>query len=99
MENQCPQCGRKIYFEGLCLKCREENKQKEILALDESGLTEKIAEVTKDGFDEKLCLLLIRLRGINTEKLAEEAWKKRELTLPAVYNDASEELTDRKSVV
>lgn len=93
MENQCPQCGRKIYFEGLCLKCREENKQKEILALDESGLTEKIAEVTKDGFDEKLCLLLIRLRGINTEKLAEEAWKKRELTLPAVYNDASEELT------
>ncbi len=91
MQYQCPQCGRTIRYEGLCLNCREENKQKEILSLSDEELAAKTAEVTADGFDEDLCRLLIRLRGINTEKLAEYAWQRRIFNCPEVYKDMSDE--------
>lgn len=91
--NECPQCGRKIRYSGLCLQCQKENKEKAILSLDEAGLAEKTAEVLESGFDEDLCRLLIRLRDINTEKLAEAAWEQREFDCPEVFKDASDELT------
>lgn len=92
--NQCRQCGRTIGFQGLCLRCRIENERNAILALNDEELAAKTAEVTANGFDEDLCLRLIALRGINTEKIAEYCWEKREFGLPEVFKDASDKLTD-----
>lgn len=91
---KCPQCGRNIPFEGLCNKCKIENEENAILALNEKELEEKTAEVIADGFNEALCKLLIRLRGVNTEKIAEYAWDHRKLDCPEVYKDASDKVVN-----
>lgn len=92
--NKCPQCGRNIPYEGLCNKCTIENEENAILALDEKELEAKTAEVISDGFKEDLCRLLIRLRGINTEKLADYAWEHQKLDCPEVYKDASDKVVN-----
>ncbi len=30
---KCKQCGREIYFDGICISCRAENEKNRILAL------------------------------------------------------------------
>ena len=95
LTNKCPQCGRAIGFKGLCLKCRIENERNAILALNDEELAAKTAEVTADGgFDDSLCLRLIALRGINTEKIAQYCWENREFGLPEVFKDASDKVAD-----
>ncbi len=92
MPNQCPQCGRTIQYNGLCLECQRENKERAVLALNDEELKSKAAEVCADGFDMDLCRLLIRLRGINTEDIAKYAWERREFDCPEVYKDMSDEV-------
>ena len=94
LNNQCPQCGRAIGFKGLCLKCRIENERNAILALNDEELAAKTAEVIADGFDDDLCLRLIALRNINTDKIAEYCWENREFGLPEVFKDASDKVTE-----
>ena len=51
MENKpqhCHQCGREIYFDGICVSCRAENKKNEILALNEDEIAAKIDEIFKE---------------------------------------------------
>lgn len=92
MESKCPQCGAIIRFQGLCLKCQKENEEKEILEMSAEELEEKINELA-DDYDEDQCKLLIRLRGINTEKLARAAWENEELGFAPVYKDAPDDVT------
>lgn len=95
LTNQCLQCGRAIGFKGLCLKCRIENERNSILALNDEELAAKTAEViANDSFDDDLCLRLIALRNINTEKIAEYCWENREFGLPEVFKDASDSVTN-----
>lgn len=94
MMYKCPQCGRNIPYEGLCNKCKIENEENAILALNEKELEEKTAEVIADGFNEDLCLLLIRLRGVNTEKIADYAWEHRKLDCLEAFKDASDKVVN-----
>lgn len=91
MESKCPQCGRTIRFQGLCLKCQKENEEKEILEMSAEELEDAVDELA-DDYDEDRCRLLIRLRGINTEKLARTAWEDEELDFPPVFKDAPDDV-------
>ena len=45
MENKpqhCKQCGREIYFDGICANCRAENEKNKILAFTEDEINAKI---------------------------------------------------------
>lgn len=91
MDYKCLQCGRTIRFQGLCLKCQKENEEREILEMSAEELEEAIDELT-DDYDEDRCRLLIRLREINTEKLARAAWEDEELDFPLVFKDAPDDV-------
>lgn len=91
MESKCPQCGRTIRYQGLCLKCQKENEEKAILEMSAEELEEAIDELA-DDYDEDKCRLLVRLRGINTEKLARAAWEDEELDFPPVFKDAPDDV-------
>lgn len=90
--SKCPQCGATIRFEGLCLKCRKENEEKAILEMSAEKLEDEINNLA-ENYDEDKCKLLIRLRGINTERLARTAWENEELTFAPVYKDAPDDVT------
>lgn len=91
MESKCPQCGRTIRFQGLCLKCQKENEEKAILEMSTEELEEAIDELA-DDYNEDKCRLLVRLRGVNTEKLARAAWEDEELDFPPVFKDAPDDV-------
>ena len=44
---KCKQCGREIYFDGICADCRAENQKKEILALKEEEIDIRIKKFVK----------------------------------------------------
>lgn len=94
---QCKQCGREIYFDGICISCRAENERREILELSPSEEAEKIEYICAnieqlDNLDEdyELCKKLINFRDINTKKLAAAAWDKGVMSYPAIFKDAPE---------
>ncbi len=94
---QCKQCGRVIYFDGICVSCRADNERKEILNLTPSEIEKKIRyiydNIEQIGAKEEvydLCRRLISFRDINTEKLSEAAWDKAVLGYPEIYKDAPE---------
>lgn len=93
---KCKQCGRTIYFDGICVRCQTENKRNMILAMSEQEINEKIDMIccSAEELDDKkeLCKMLIRYRDINTERIAEAAWKHSSLMLPEVYKNASEQV-------
>ena len=45
---KCKQCGREIYFDGICADCRAENQKKEILALTEEEIAIRIKEICEE---------------------------------------------------
>lgn len=91
----CKQCGTTIYFDGLCVACRAENKRAEILALSEQEveamidqLCANIEKLDDNEDDSELCNYLINYRDINTEKIAIAAWEQQIFFLYRVYKDA-----------
>ncbi len=98
---KCKQCGRKIYFDGICIFCRAENRRKEILDLSEREVEEKTGEICvrvkeigecKEIFD--LCMELIRYRDIDTRQIAEAAWKEGIIQCREIYKDAPDWVVD-----
>lgn len=98
---QCKQCGRKIYFDGICISCRAENERQEILDLSLQEVEEKIEYICanireigawKEVYD--LCGKLIRYRDIDTCAIAEAAWKERIVRYQDLYKDAPEWVVD-----
>ncbi len=96
---QCKQCGREIYFDGICHLCQAENKRKEILSYSQdqidAAIEEICAEIEKTGdLYEKYDLFkkLLNYRDIHTEKIAEVAFAKRLFSPEEMYKDVSEEV-------
>ena len=102
MENKpqhCHQCGREIYFDGICVSCRAENKKNEILALTEDEIAVKIDEICKEietakKLDEsyEIFIKLLDYRDINTAKIAETAFKNEVFYPQEIYKDAPKEV-------
>lgn len=44
----CHQCGREIYFDGLCVQCQAENERNEILAYSQQEIEAKIDEICEE---------------------------------------------------
>ena len=79
-KRNCPQCGRVIYFEGLCYDCRQREKREAYQALTETEIAVKIeASIAAMGADfykkdESYDFLnLLAYRGVSTERIAEAA--------------------------
>ena len=70
---KCKQCGREIYFDGICADCRAENQKKEILALTEEEIAIRIKEICEEieatgDLDKNhgIFIKLLDYRDINT---------------------------------
>lgn len=91
----CKQCGRKIYFDGICISCQTENERKQILAMPQEELAGAIQqifdEIEETGDLEKkwdFFKKLLNYRNINTAKLAEAAFQKGLFYPYKLYKDA-----------
>lgn len=96
---KCKQCGREIYFDGICASCRAENERNRILALSEaevSAAIQKICdEISKTGELEEerdTFVKLLDYRDIDTAEISRAAFQN-ELFYPSeLYKDAPEEI-------
>lgn len=95
----CHQCGREIYFDGLCFQCRAENERNEILIYSQQDIEVKIDEICEEiktlhNLKEKSHILkkLVNYRDINTNKIAETAFNSNIFYPGEIYKDAPEHI-------
>lgn len=98
---KCKQCGKEIYFDGICIPCQTENERQRIIGYSQTEIEEKTGYIRAhigqiDDLEEiyDLCKKLIHYRDINTEPLAKAAWDKKIFCYPALYKDAAEQTVD-----
>lgn len=96
---KCKQCGREIYFDGICISCRAENERNRILALTPEELDAAVrqicAEIEQKGKLEEhreLFTKLINYRDIDTSELARAAFQKGVFYPGELYKDAPEDV-------
>lgn len=96
---KCRQCGREIYFDGICVSCREENERNRILAFSreetEAAVRQICGEIDAAGkLDETRSLFtkLVNYRDTDTKELAEAAFAKRLFYPCELYKDASDDV-------
>ena len=108
-KQSCLCCGRTIYYNGICWRCKEEQKRKWCLALtcDELRaiiltMIENIKNLNMDvaKYSDKYdaigdMVMLLAYHNINTSDIAEAACDKRLYSFPLVYRDASSDIRDR----
>ena len=92
---KCKQCGRMIYFDGICVSCRTENERNRILALSQEEMDAAVGqicwEIKEMGELDKqsgLFTELLNYRDIDTSEIAETAWKKNLFHPCELYKDA-----------
>ena len=92
---KCRQCGREIYFDGICVSCQAENERSRILALTSEEIAVKVqqicSEIEKKGkLDEEYDLFkkLLNYRDIDTSKMAETAFGQKVFYPCELYRDA-----------
>lgn len=95
---KCRQCGREIYFDGICVSCQAENERNEILALTKEEIAVKIRqicdEITNNGElgEEDLFKKLLNYRDIDTSKIAEAAFGQEVFYPCELYKDAPDDV-------
>ncbi|MDR2507809.1 MAG: hypothetical protein LBD67_07430 [Candidatus Accumulibacter sp.] len=79
-EKQCIECGKAIYFEGICYECRMRKNREKYQSMPETEVARKIEAILQemdDSFYKKKeyddFFGLLAFRGISTEKIAEAA--------------------------
>lgn len=96
---KCKQCGREIYFDGICVACRTENERNRILALTEEEIASAIQkichEISQTGDLDKerdSFVKLLNYRDIDTTEIAKAAFQK-DLFYPCeLYKDAPDKI-------
>ncbi len=80
--SNCPQCGAVKFFEGLCVRCREENKKKEVLAFSDSEIQAEVSKICEEirqkqalKYTRQIFDLLFHLRNIDTTEIARIAFE------------------------
>lgn len=101
-KKHCQQCGREIYFDGICVSCRAENERNRFLALSEEEMNQavqqicrEIAETGKLDHERELCSKLIQYRDINTAEIAKQAFSKGVYHPWELYKDAPDDVIDQ----
>jgi hypothetical protein len=104
-EYRCPECGRTIYFDGICYECRQRRKREVYQALDDAAVAEKIEAIiaaiarTGDAFckeDENGDFFgLLACRDISTAKIAEAAARADCFYPCELYRDATPDVREK----
>ena len=96
---KCRQCGRIIYFDGICVSCRTENERNEILAWSQeevAAAVKKICdEIAASGALDKerhLFTKLVNYRDIDTTEIARTAFSKQLFHPGELYKDAPDDV-------
>ncbi len=98
-EYPCPECGRIIYFDGLCYECRQRKIREKYQAMSEAEIAAKVEAIIaaldntfykKEERDDLLGLLAYR--DISTEKIAEAAAQAGVYYPCEIYRDAAPEV-------
>ena len=98
---KCRQCGREIYFDGICVSCKAENERNRILALSQQEIDEAIGQICddikrSDGLKETdgLFRLLVNNRDIDTTGIAETAFANEVYYPCEIYKDAPDHVVE-----
>lgn len=96
---KCRQCGRTIFFDGICISCRTENERNRILSLPQEEINAAIqqicGEIEQTGELDRHCQTfknLLNYRDIDTQEIAEAAFPKRVFHPCEIYKDASSKI-------
>lgn len=99
MAQKCKQCGREIYFDGICISCRAENERNEILTLPQEAIDaaihkicDEIRETEKLDKERHLFTKLLNYRDIDTAEIAKAAFEKRLFYPSEIYKDAPDDV-------
>lgn len=92
---KCRQCGRIIYFDGLCISCQAEEERNRILAMPPEEIDRAIGRICREieetgelEKEESLFRNLLDYRDIHTGRLAETAFRKNMFHPFELYKDA-----------
>ncbi len=98
---KCEQCGKTIYFEGICLSCESENEKKTILSMTTDEIEKQISEICNEikqlkEIDTKRQSFtdLINYRNIDTSKIADVAFENKVYYPCEIYKNASDEVVN-----
>ena len=98
---KCKQCGREIFFDGICVSCRTENERNRILALSQEEIDSYIRQICEEIEDtgeldkeSDIFTELLNYRDIDTSKIAEAAFKKNLFYPSEIYKDAPHEIIE-----
>ncbi len=96
---KCKQCGRTIYFDGICVNCRTENERNRILALSGAEIEAAIGQICNEieetgALKEERALFteLLNYRDIDTSKIARAAFQKGIFHPCEIYKDAPDDV-------
>ena len=96
---KCKQCGRTIYFDGICITCRTENERNRILAMSEEEVQTAIGqicdEMEKTGElknEREMFTKLLNYRDINTSLIAAAAFRQHIFYPSELYKDAPDDV-------
>lgn len=97
---KCKQCGREIYFDGICVSCRAENERNRILAMSDEEVAGSVRQICREiqstgqlEENEALFRKLLNYREIDTSKIAAAAFEKGLFAPCELYKDAPEDVT------
>ncbi len=93
---KCKQCGDIIGFEGICYQCEVENNRNRILSLTDEEIAVKVQQICKEIEEngelseqtEQLFKNLVNFRDIDTNEIAEKAFKQNLFYPYALYKNA-----------
>jgi hypothetical protein len=98
----CPECGKAMYYDGLCYDCKVQIEFKQTLALSDAEVKAKVEKIVEDFNEITSCrqvsidfMNLFCYREINTEKIAEKALENKIFDPDILYKNASAEVRDR----
>lgn len=96
----CKQCGRKIFFDGICVACQTENERERILAMPKEELAAAVQSICREimetgDLEEHWGLFknLLGYRDIDTTELAKAAFQKGLFYPSELYKDAPDDIT------
>ncbi|MDR1147432.1 MAG: hypothetical protein LBK66_02260, partial [Spirochaetaceae bacterium] len=98
-EYKCDECGRVIYFNGICNECRRRHKREAYRSMTDAEAESKVAEITAalGALDDKFYntteyddfLGLLAYKGISTASVAEAAAEAEVYYPHEIYRDAA----------
>lgn len=96
---KCQQCGREIYFDGICVSCQTENERNRILAFSQEEIDAAVREICEEieengklDEQEQMFINLVNYRDINTAEIARTAFEQKLFRPYEIYKNAPDNI-------